>query len=238
MDQTLNGGSGASQPQNPQNQEFNSPNFAGGASNPTGGNMIPRERLNEVIQQREQERQAREAAEARLRQLEQAPYQPNTSVPNDSAAEVAYVRTKYGIPDEARIREEARQEAIRAAEEAARRIAQEEVERKQRDNQLMDQVTQLEKEFDGSDGVIPKFDRDEVLHWGAQHQIFNPRVAFEEMHKDQFKAKYAKEYKEVDKPTYAETPSQASTATMQPITAQEFAQLSIEEMDKRLGYAQ
>jgi len=54
-------------------------------------------------------------------------------------------------------------------------------------------IETLETEFDGTDGR-PKFDKKAVLKYGMEHQLFNPRTAYKEMHEaelDEWKIKNA-----------------------------------------------
>ena len=61
-------------------------------------------------------------------------------------------------------------------------------------------IESLESEYDGTDGR-PKFDKIAVLKWGSDNNTYNPKVAYEDMHKTELKEWDLKKALEKKRPT-------------------------------------
>lgn len=104
--------------------------------------------------------------------------------------ELAKLKEPKAKPEELDADEEARRKQIReffkdplVKEELKNLTTQEQTQLKE-DLAMEETLKNLESEFDGKDGR-PVFDRAEILKYGMENNVFNPRAAYKEMYEDE-----------------------------------------------------
>jgi len=188
--------------------------------------MIPYDRFAEVNAQKR-------AAELKVQELEterqklMASQQQGSNVnPADPTtdAENAYWKKRLNVVEPDAILSKV-EERLKKSEED--RVNQENA------RKLGEQLTQLRSKYNGEDGILPKFDDNEVIAYATQNGIWNPEVAYKELHFDKFVQKSIKDNS--DKPTFVESPSSpGSVAPKAPNGTKEWKDLSVDEMEAQL----
>lgn len=177
---------------------------------PATGDYVPRERLNEVIAERNA-----------LREQTQQREQPTANPEKTQEAEVSYYKKLFQVPDDERI--------AQIAIEKAKEIARQEIDNQENIRRMDMEAQRLQLKYNGEDGNT-KFETVKAIEYGQKHGILNMEVAYREMVREE------KETQVANTPTYTEMPTSGASVSKKS-TEKAFEDYSLEEMEKMLPHA-